>query len=265
MIQNHALTGGREGKIFKQADCIVRPANLWTEHVHGFLNYLLERGFDCIPHPMGFTDDGREMVSFVDGVVHNDGLPDEIMTDEVLADVARLLRRYHDIGADYVSRLTGEEKWMLPQRTPAEVMCHGDFAPYNITFVEGKLHGIIDFDTLHPGPRLWDIAYAAYRWVPFVSSFNPDCRDDAERQIARLKRFADAYGMSGEMRTNLPDMMIGRIGALVDYMRGEAEKGNEDVLRNIAEGHMELYLSDIAHIKAQRQAIIDALAKSSKS
>ncbi len=34
-----------------------------------------------------------------------------------------------------------------------------DFAPYNITFVDGCVHGIIDFDTLHPGPRIWDVAY----------------------------------------------------------------------------------------------------------
>ena len=37
---------------------------------------------------------------------------------------------------------------MLPKQLPVEVMCHGDFAPYNITFVDGCVHGIIDFDTL---------------------------------------------------------------------------------------------------------------------
>ena len=53
-------------------------------------------------------------------------------------------------------------------------MCHGDFAPYNITFVDRCVHGIIDFDTLHPGPRIWDVAYAVYRRSPFVSSKDPD-------------------------------------------------------------------------------------------
>jgi aminoglycoside phosphotransferase (APT) family kinase protein len=57
---------------------------------------------------------------------------------------------------------------------PIEVMCHGDFAPYNVTIVDGEAFGIIDFDTLHPGPKMWDIAYAVYRWVPFTNPANPD-------------------------------------------------------------------------------------------
>ena len=261
-MQNEVLSGGREGKIFRQADCINRPANPWTADVHAFLRFLLENGFEAIPHPVAITPEGREIVSFVEGTVHNDGLPDSIMTDEVLVSVAKMLRRYHDIGAGYIKRLRGDEEWMLPVRTPEEVMCHGDFAPYNMTFLNGKLHGIIDFDTLHPGPRLWDIAYAAYRWLPFVAKSNPDCRDGVERQLERLKIFADAYGMSAAQRKELPDAMIARVGALVDYMRTEAANGNEDVLRNIADGHLDLYLSDIAHFRENRQRMIDGLLKS---
>lgn len=263
MIRNETLSGGREGKIFRMEDCVVRPANPWTEHVHAFLNYLLENGFDCIPHPQGIAEDGREVVSFVEGEVHNDSLPEEILTDEVLTDVAKMLRRYHDVGAAYLPNLTGDEPWMLPARTPAEVMCHGDFAPYNVTFVGGKLHGIIDFDTLHPGPRLWDIAYAVYRWAPFVSPQNPDYKDELPRQIERLKLFADAYGMSAGMRAALPKMMIERVGALVQYMEDEAAQGNEDVLRNIAEGHMDLYLNDIAYFRANAQAVIEGIMRKS--
>lgn len=259
MMQNEMLSGGREGKIFKQADIIVRPANPWTRHVHGFLNYMVQKGFDCIPQPLGTTEDGREIVSFVAGVVYNDGLPEEILTDEVLVSVAKLLRRYHDIGAGYVERLTGSEPWMLPVRPPAEVMCHGDFAPYNITFVNGKVHGIIDFDTLHPGTRLWDIAYAAYRWVPFVSPTNPDHHDSLERQIGRLKLFADAYGMSTPERRLLPEMMIARIESLVSYMREQAAQGNEDVIRNIADGHMNLYLSDVAYIREHARETVEGI------
>lgn len=249
MPDQQILTGGREGKIAKAADTVIRPGNPWTPHVHAFLSFLHEQGFDCVPKPCGVKADGREVVSFVDGVVYNDILPDAIMTDEVLADVAALLRRYHDAGAQYIPRLTGREQWMLPARSPVEVMCHGDFAPYNLTFVEGQVHGVIDFDTLHPGPRLWDIAYAAYRWVPFVSPSNPDYRQDLTEQIRRLKLFADRYGMDNSSRRQLPEMMISRIQALVDYMRNEARSGNEDVQKNIEDGHLRLYLDDIAYLQ----------------
>lgn len=263
MIQNEMLRGGREGKIFKQADSIVRPANPWTRCVHDFLNYLLQQGFDCIPHPLGMTEDGREIVSYVEGVVHNDGMPEAILTDEVLVSVAKLLRRYHDIGAGYIARLTGDEPWMLPARWPAEVMCHGDFAPYNITFVDEKVQGIIDFDTLHPGPRLWDIAYAAYRWVPFVAPTNPDYRYTPEEQIRRLKLFADAYGMTDDERRQLPEMMIARVESLVAYMRNQAVQGNEDVIRNIADGHLDLYLNDIAYFKEHARQVVEGIENKS--
>lgn len=259
-MTNEALSGGREGKIFRQENCIVRPANPWTKDVHAFLHYLIANGFTCVPHPMGFAEDGRERVSYVEGIVYNDSLPAEILTDEVLAGVAKLLRRYHDIGGGYMENLSGAEPWMLPARSPAEVLCHGDFAPYNMTFAEGKLYGVIDFDTLHPGPRLWDIAYAAYRWVPFVSETNPDHTFDTANQIRRLKVFADAYGMDPQQRKGLAEMMVRRVGALVEYMRGEAANGNPDVIRNIEEGHMDLYINDIAHFEANAETIAKVLA-----
>ncbi len=248
-MSKELLHGGREGKIKKKKDKVLRPANLWTPYVHAFLTYMHENGFSCIPKPYGITEDGTEMVSYVEGVVYHDSLPEEIMTDEVLIEVAGLLRRYHDIGAGYVLKLEGNEPWMLEKRSPAEVMCHGDFAPYNLTFADGHVQGMIDFDTLHPGPRLWDIAYAVYRWVPFVSPQNPDYRGDLEHQLQRVRLFAEAYGLDEKQREQLPDMMIERLQALVTYMKREAEAGNRDVLQNIADGHMKMYLDDMQYIK----------------
>lgn len=144
MIQKEVLHGGRRGKISKEEDKVIRPGNKWTSHVQSFLSFMHENGFNNIPKPYGINESGMEMVSFVDGTVYNDSLPNEILTNEILVEVAKLLRRYHDIGEKYVHRLTGEEVWMLPKQLPVEVMCHGDFAPYNITFVDGCVHGIID-------------------------------------------------------------------------------------------------------------------------
>jgi len=51
-----------------------------------------------------------------------------------------------------------------PSHVPAEVICHGDVAPYNCVFRDGRPVAFIDFDTAHPGVRIWDLAYAAYRF-----------------------------------------------------------------------------------------------------
>ena len=249
MKDQQILFGGREGKILREEEYVVRPGNPWTAHVHAFLRFLHEKGFTCVPRPEGVRPDGREVLSFVPGTVHNDGLPDEIMTDEVLVQVAQLMKRYHTLGEEYVQQLSGDECWMLPSRVPAEVMCHGDFAPYNMTFVDGAVHGVIDFDTLHPGPRLWDIAYAVYRWIPFVAPTNPDYRCALPEQLRRLALFAEAYGLSPADRRLLPAMMVQRLQALADYMRAQADGGNEDVQRNIEDGHLALYLTDIAYME----------------
>lgn len=68
-------------------------------------------------------------------------------------------------------------------------MCHNDWGPPNAVFVDGKPAGIIDFDTLKPGLRLWDIGYSAVSWL--------DLGDDAysgAEQVRRLEVFASAYG-----------------------------------------------------------------------
>lgn len=260
MVDRQILSGGREGKIVKVTDHVVRPGNAWTPYVHDFLRFMDENGFVNIPKPYGMNAEGQEIVSFVEGDVYSDSLPDMILSDEVLIDVAKLLRCYHDIGEDYIQRLAGNEEWMLPKKEPEEVMCHGDFAPYNITFVEGVVHGIIDFDTLHPGPRLWDIAYAVYRWIPFVSPMNPDYRGNLEEQIRRLKLFVDTYGLCEDARKHLPKMMVERIQSLVSYMKREAENGNKDVLKNIEDGHMKMYLDDIQYICENEQKILESIS-----
>lgn len=259
MIQNEVLHGGREGKISKEEDKVIRPGNKWTSHVQSFLSFMHENGFNNVPIPYGINESGMEIVSFVNGTVYNDQLPNEILTDGILVGVAKLLRRYHDISEKYVHQLTGEEVWMLSQRLPVEVMCHGDFAPYNITFVDGSVHGIIDFDTLHPGPRIWDIAYAVYRWVPFVSPTNPDYRYGLNEQIRRLKIFVDTYNLTNNEREQLPNMIIERISSLVEYMRNEADSGNEDVQKNIDDGHLNLYLDDIKYIKEFQNKILEGI------
>jgi aminoglycoside phosphotransferase (APT) family kinase protein len=62
-------------------------------------------------------------------------------------------------------------------------------------FDRGRLSGVIDFDLASPGPRAWDMGYAAYRFVPLTDPGNPDVRYPglaAQRQ--RLAASCTAYG-----------------------------------------------------------------------
>lgn len=253
------MSGGRENKVFRMTDRVIRPSGAWTPHVHDFLNFLIERGFMFAPRPFGFNEKGEEILSYVQGEVYNDPLPEFMLQDNMLKSSAKLLRSYHDVSGMYIEKLTHKEVWMLPSISPIEVMCHGDFAPYNVTIMGEEAAGIIDFDTLHPGPKMWDIAYAVYRWVPFMNPSNPNGCFSLEEQIRKAKLFLDTYDVKREDRELLPQMMADRLTHLVKHMKDQAEKGNEDFQKNIEEGHLSLYLNDIQYIIENRETILKGI------
>jgi hypothetical protein len=259
MVNFENLDGGREGKIKKIGEKVIRPANVWSPDVHKFLEFLIRKGFDLVPKPYGFTENNEEILSYVPGIAYNYPLPKIFMNDKMIIGAAELLKKYHDIGRDYMGELLGDEKWMLPVVKPTEVMCHGDFAPYNVTLIDGKPMGIIDFDTLHPGPALWDIAYAVYRFVPFTSPENPDHYDNLDEQIRKMKLFMDSYGATVGHREELPAMMIKRLTALVDYMTAQADEGNKDFAKNLEACHDIIYINDINYIINNEKKIINGI------
>jgi aminoglycoside phosphotransferase (APT) family kinase protein len=120
-----------------------------------------------------------------------------------------------------------DARWSLAPPTPHEVICHNDFAPYNCVFREGRFVGAIDFDLCAPGPRLWDIAYTAYRFVPLMPV--PDADVSAglgERSLfsavdgsARLLAFRDAYSSAGAPLRYEP---LAVIAATIDRLRAIA-------------------------------------------
>ncbi|MFC7740887.1 phosphotransferase [Nocardiopsis composta] len=142
---------------------VVREAGAWTPTVHRLLRHLRSRGLTQVPEPFGIDQD-RETVGYIGGAVGAYPLSRAVRSEKALAGSAALLRRLHDAGRDFEHR--PEDVWMLPPRSPAETVCHADFAPYNCVFHGAVAVGVIDFDTAHPAPRTWDIAYALYRFAP---------------------------------------------------------------------------------------------------
>jgi hypothetical protein len=258
MAYKEELKGGRIGKIFKIGNDIVRPSNDWSKNVHSFLEFIIGLGCDFIPKPISINDE-NEVLSYVPGEVYNYPLPEMLKTDEIIIEVAKLLSKYHRYSEKYMDKINGNEKWMLRAREPMEVMCHGDFAPYNVTFIDDKPFGIIDFDTLHPGPKIWDVSYAVYRWAPLKNPKNPDSFKTFEAQVKRTKIFLDVYGFNIEDRNLLVDTLIIRLSSLVNFMKQEAENGNIDSQRNLDDGHHILYLDDIEYLKDNKELITNKI------
>src|SRR4051794_529172 len=158
--------------VVRVGDTVRRAAGPWTPTVHAFMRHLRGSGFTALPEPLGMDDRGREIISFLPGATAVYPLPDFAWTDATLTAVARLLRAFHDASAGFVA--PADACWQWPAHEPVQVICHNDFAPYNLMFDNGKLTGVIDLDLASPGPRVWDMAYTAYRFVPLTDPSNPD-------------------------------------------------------------------------------------------
>jgi hypothetical protein len=146
-----------------------------------------------VPRPHGLDQHGREVLEFLAGEVPSDPMPRWVWNDDLLVAAARWLRRFHDATTGLPRR---GDRWQLPDHPPNEVICHNDFAPYNMVFDAGhRLVGVIDFDTCSPGSRAWDLAYLAYRMVPFHAPATPETPTmTAARRGDRLELLCDAYG-----------------------------------------------------------------------
>ncbi|MGW4029445.1 phosphotransferase [Streptomyces sp. NPDC004838] len=213
-----------------------------------FLAHLAETGFTGAPRPHGLSEDGgEEVVEFLPGDVGHDFSAPEVRGDDSLTAAALLLRGLHDASLGFVRQ--PDDVWQLPARQPAEVICHGDAATYNTVFRGSLPVAFIDFDTAHPGPRLWDVAYTAYRFVPLYAPDEAELTLPVPEARRRLRLFADAYGLSQEERTAFPAVAAARLRALVEWMHAQASAGHPAFGRHIAEGHDRRYLTDARWIE----------------
>jgi Ser/Thr protein kinase RdoA (MazF antagonist) len=252
------LSGGRDG-IVRAVDGVHRPSGAWSRQVHHLLRHIRENGFTGAPEPLGFDEQDREIVSYIPGEVSNYPLSAAAASHEALTSAAALLRRYHDATSGFLEAPGALESWQLAPRAPFEVVCHGDFAPYNVVLDGSRAVAIIDFDTAHPGPRVWDIAYALYRWAPLTNPNNQDGFGDLAAQTERAAAFCDAYGLEASERRGLVNLVATRLQALVDFMFAEARAGSAAFESNLSDGHHLLYVADIAYIRSNAEHVENAL------
>jgi Phosphotransferase enzyme family len=257
-MEEEVLRGGFVNSVVRVGDTVRRIPGKCTPTIHRLLAHVRERGVTRVPAPLGYDDLGREILTFIPGAVPHE-MPEWIWSEVVLTDVARSLRQWHDATADF--DVPGST-WGLDARDPPEVICHNDFAPYNCVFRDGCLVGTIDFDTCAPGPRLWDIAYTAYRFVPLMPSLNasdlPDAGDRSPFGLsdmrARLDTFLDAYSAAGVPVHFPPSAVIAsaidRLRVLAAWTTEHARTSGVAALAN----HAEMYLAHARWLITQFRA-----------
>jgi aminoglycoside phosphotransferase (APT) family kinase protein len=163
--------------------------------------------------------------------------------------VAGALRDYHDATTDFEP--PADAVWRFPPHEPREVLCHNDFAPYNLLFQDGRLAGVIDFDTASPGPRSWDLGYTAYRFVPLTAPENPDVDyPGVAEQRRRLALFCTAYGAPEIGPSKVLHTAIARLRELVDFIVSAARAGDTAQQAVLERGDTEIYRRDIEYLES---------------
>jgi hypothetical protein len=247
MSEGEPLTGGSETQgIVRIGDTVRRPLRPFSLTVQAYLAHLRDAGFTGAPRPLGVDEQGREVLSYVPGVVHRHPLPPEAAGDDVLVALARLIRALHEASAGWapppgaVWGGTPANPGRLGGQT--ELVSHRDYATGNVIFRDGLPAALIDFDLARPTTRLYDIANALWYWAPFKWG---DPRDRApalaDADIPhRVAVFADAYGMTAPQRADLVPLAVdiarryhqdSRVSAGLDPVwRKQWEDGGKDVL-----------------------------------
>lgn len=164
------------------------------------------------------------MTAFVEGRDAQDLLP---FDHADLARAGALLRAIHDASAGFSD--PGDLVPLLPV-AGADLICHNDFAPWNL--LVGERWTVIDWDGAGPSTRLWDLAYSAQAFAQLEPSW------PAAVAAARLRAFVvDGYDASASLRATLPVTLGRRTEAMHELLRSSAASGRQPWGRMYAEGH----------------------------
>ncbi|GLY80482.1 phosphotransferase [Actinoallomurus iriomotensis] len=232
------LDGGNIGGAIRIGDTVRRAAGPWTAAVHALLTHLATKQFTAAPRPLGFDEQGREILTFLEGrtVGSNKPWPGWVHADDTLDQVAHWMHAYHHAVADFLpppdAVWKGGNRW-----SPGLIIGHNDAAPYNAAWHNGRLAGFFDWDLAGPVRPEWDLAFTVFSWVPLHARHVAAAEGftDFDARPRRLQRFLDTYGWSGTAADFL-EAVRERVKAHADGIRELAAAGDPVFQRLLQQG-----------------------------
>jgi hypothetical protein len=211
-----------------------RPHQSPSLAVAGYLDHLERVGFDASPRYLGRDDRGRDVLSYLDGEVPADPPQAWAAGVDLLQSVGRLLRRLHEASSGYGAQrgfaAPPGSVWRrdlvrvdAPAGPEPVLISHLDVTPQNVVFRDRRAVGLIDFDLAGPTTRLLDAYNTAMHWVPLRAAQDVWPTWQRVDQPARLRAFADAYGLGDEQRRALPDLGVAQADVTWARMRAAAQ------------------------------------------
>ena len=258
----YELAGGNMSIVTTDGSIVFKESSPQSDTIKRLLNHLEDKGITFVPKAYGFDDKGRQMLSFMEGTTVDDYPFSSKLEDKItiVSKIANMTRVYHDGTLDF--QVKKADNWFLRYNgvLEKEIIAHNDIAPYNVTFIGNSPSGIIDFDVACPAPRIWDIVYALYRFVPLskevydveIGNYREyDKSKDANERKTLINVFLDAYGM--DLKNKIEATLIQRLSALVNLFDEQSEKGNEAFIKMKEDGHQAFYVKEIEFIKEHYQ------------
>ncbi len=254
------LAGGFVSHVVRVGDTVRRPLGPWSQAVHALLRHLEAVGFTGAPRLLGIDKSGREILEFIDGVVPVGAVP-EVVTDDAIADVGRLMRQQHRAMEGF--ELPEAVSWHFESLGgPApHVVCHHDLSPKNTVFRDGRAVAFIDWDLATPEAPIHDVVHAAWQFVPLAS-------DDACLRLRwsplpdrghRLRLLLDAYGLETEARSSFAARVAERMEITASGVEGLAREGHPAFQRMVAAGITTDILRDQAWVIANADSLDAAI------
>jgi aminoglycoside phosphotransferase (APT) family kinase protein len=189
-----SLPGGFVNAVVRIGDTVRRSPGERASYVHELLDHLAAAGWTGAPRYAGIDEDGREVLTFIEGhVAWEPTQPADVTSDASLRSVARMVREFHDLTAG------------TPLAGDAEAVCHNDLSPRNTVYRdlgEGvRPIAFIDWDIAAPGARIHDVAHMCWQYV----GLGPDGHT-AEEAGRRMAVVCDGYDLAD--RSDLVDTVL---------------------------------------------------------
>jgi hypothetical protein len=190
------LAGGSVNRVVRVGNTVRRPTGVWTSSVHALLHHLERVRFYGAPRAIGIDDQGREVLTFLNGVAATRPWPRVLRTDAGLNSIAALLRAYHQAVASFVPPDGAQWRAGRIDFHAGQVVSHGDLGPWNSIWNDETLVGLIDWEFAEPRWPIEDVAELAWYFVPLQGPrvWREAGFTQTPQFGRRLSRLCEAYG-----------------------------------------------------------------------
>ena len=199
LVAEERLEGGYLDGAVRVGDTVRRAAGPWTPAVHALLAYLAAQGFTGAPRPLGLDEQGREVLSFLEGesIGHRKPRPAWVHAEDTLVQVARWMREFHQVVAGFVPP-PGAVWREGGTWSPGLIIAHNDATTHNAAWHQGTLTGFFDWDFAGPPRRSGTWPWLASPGCPCTSGMRWPPRGSPTSRAGRAVSAGSSASTAGQ-------------------------------------------------------------------